>query len=186
MRPRSQAPRPCRSLWVAAVAVALAVLAACSVEQALAPPRCNGGSGLIEAQSVPTAQRIPCFGELPDGWSFASVGVDQDGTVVRLDSDRAGDNAATFRFEETCDIGDAVPEPSSYEGVAHFDAIERLQPSFRARSYLQFDGGCVTWIYDFDRGASATESVAVEEALEFITRRDLNDSIRDTFIDAEL
>jgi hypothetical protein len=140
---------------------------------------------LIATQSVPTAQLVPCFNDLPDGWSFASVVINQSGTVVRLDSDRAGDDAATFRFEDACDSADGVSRPHPREDVEQTESIERLQP-FRARIYQRFDGGCVTWIFDFDRGAPATETVAVEEVVEFWTRSDLNDIVRDTFIDEDI
>ncbi|MDH3753721.1 MAG: hypothetical protein OEU32_07595 [Acidimicrobiia bacterium] len=169
-----------------AASAVLLVAAACSVELATPPPGCAGGSGLIAAQSVPTAEQIPCFEDLPEGWSFATVNVNQNGTVVRLDSDRAGTTAATLRFEENCDLGAAVAVPSNVDEVERFDFIERLEPSFRAQTYYVFDGGCVTLEFDFDRGASATESVALDDIVAFVSRQDLNESIRESFIDEEL
>ena len=187
MSTTTRSARP-RSIMRVAVIAVLAVLAAtsCSVEESLTPPQCFGGSSLIAAQSVPTAQLLPCFGGLPEGWSFATVMVNQSGTVVTLDSDRAGEGAATLRFEESCDVGRAASLPSPFEDVEHFEEIEQLQPSFRAHSYLRFDGGCVTWAFDFEKGASATESVALEEVLEFVTREDVNNTIRETFVDEDL
>jgi hypothetical protein len=178
--------RPRWLLQAGVVAVAVLALAACSVEQTLPAPTCNGGSGLIVAQSVPTAQLIPCFAELPDGWSFETVKVNQDGTFIRLDSDRAGEAAATLRFTETCDIRAAAAQPSRFDDRQFFEMTERIEPSFRARSYIVFDGGCVTWRFDFDRGTSATESLGLEATLDFITRKALNDNIRETFIDEEI
>lgn len=178
-----------RRRWLVRVGLvigSLVALTACSVEQALPPPRCDGGSSLIVAQSVPTGELIPCFTGLPEGWSFSSVAVDQDGTVVRLDHDRAGTNAANLRYDPSCPIDVAVGVPSSFEGVARFDNIERLQPGFRARIHYQFEGGCVTWIFDFDKDASATESVALEDVLDLVSRDALNDGIREDFMDAEL
>ncbi len=179
--------RPWRLAHVTAMFALVALAAsACSVENSLAPPLCSEGAIVIEAQSVPTAQLIPCFGDLPAGWSFASVAINQSGTMIDLDSDRAGDDAATFRFDASCDVAGAVALPSSFRDVEHFESIERLQPSFRATSYLLFDGGCVTWVFAFDKDASATESVALEEALVFITRKELNDDLRENFVDEEL
>ena len=175
-----------RVICVGAVLVAAAATTSCSVEQALAAPKCDGGSGLIAAQSVRTAQLVPCFRELPDGWSFAAVVINQSGTVVRLDSDRAGDNAATFRFEPTCEVGESASVPSTFPDVEQFESVEQLQPSFRVHSYSTFEGGCVTWVFDFDKGVSATESVAVKESQDFITREALNANIRETFIDEEI
>ncbi|MCP3912565.1 MAG: hypothetical protein GY713_16610 [Actinomycetia bacterium] len=171
---------------VAIAALALVFTTSCSVEESLAPPYCTGGSSLIAAQSVPTARLLPCFGGLPEGWSFSAVMIDQSGTMVRLDSDRAGDDAATFRFEGSCDVRGAVSVPSAFEDVEHYEAIDQLQPRFRARSYLRFDGGCVTWFFDFDQGASTTESVAIGDALVFFTRKEINDGLRQTFLDEDL
>ncbi|MCH7789662.1 MAG: hypothetical protein IH940_09490 [Acidobacteria bacterium] len=168
------------------LALALFGLAACSVDEALIAPECDGGSGLIAAQSVPSAQLLPCFDSLPDGWSYATVHIDQNGTKVRLDSDRAGESAAVLSFDEQCDIGDAVAVPSNFDGADRFDAIERVQPGFRSRIYYRFDGGCVSWEFDFDSGTSATESIALEESLSLLTRESVNEGLRESFIDEEL
>ena len=163
------------------------VVAGCAVDRALPAPRCaDGGSALIVAQSVPTASQIPCLESLPDGWLVASVSIDHDGTVVRLDSDRAGDDAATLRLEAECDVSNAVSSVTEFPTVARFDRIDRLEPGFRAARYYVFPGGCVSWSFDFDDDASATESVAIGETLGLVSREALNDSLRETFIDEEI
>jgi hypothetical protein len=141
---------------------------------------------LLAAQSVPPASFVPCFERLPEGWSFTTIDIDQRGTTVNLDSDRAGAGAATLRFGETCDVGSAAKVPSDLEGAERFDDIERLQPGFRARVFYRFEGGCVAWRFDFDNDASATESVALEGALRLVGRDELNANLRETFIDEEL
>jgi len=141
---------------------------------------------MLAAQSVPLASLSPCFERLPEGWNFTTITIDQSGTTVHLDSDRAGAGAATLRFSETCDVGSAAKVPSDLEGAERLDDIERLQPGFRARVYYRFDGGCVAWRFDFDNDASATESVALEGVLRLVDRDDLNASLRETFIDEEL
>ena len=149
-------------------------------------PRCDGGSTMLAAQSVPPASMSPCFERLPEGWSFTTITIDQSGTTVHLDSDRAGADAATLRFSEACDVGSAATVPSDLEGAERLDDIERLQPGFRARVFYRFEGGCVAWRFDFDNDASATESVALEGSLRLIARDELNASVRETFIDEEL
>jgi hypothetical protein len=180
--------RPRRALWLLAV-VGCCVLGstACTVEDTLPPPDCDeGGSGLIVAQSVPTASQIPCFQDLPAGWTFASVAVNEQHTVVTLNSDRVGEGAAVLRLEESCDTRRAVPSPTDLPAAERFDEIERLRPGLRARQYYVFPGGCVWWAFDFDSGTSATEAVSVDDALVLVPRADLNASIRESFVDAEL
>jgi hypothetical protein len=163
------------------------LLAACSLEDALPHPDCvAGGSGLIVAQSVPRAELVPCLGPIPDGWSIESVTVDQDGSTLWLDSDRAGDGAARLLYRPECPLDGAVAVPTDHSGALAFEQVERIRPGFRADRVYVFGGGCVRWEFDFDPGASATLSIELRNALTLMPRSVLNDSIRETFIDEEL
>ena len=183
----------------------LFVLASCSVEQTLPPPNCSsGGTVLIVAQSVRSASQVPCLADLPTGWTVAAVRVNEHHSVITLDSDRAGEGAAVLRLEESCDVTDAVPARNDLvpleatdlgmgidasppqEPAERFDLIERVQPSFRAERFYVFPGGCVSWTFDFDEGASATESLSIGNALVLTSRQQLQDGIRDVFVDEEI
>lgn len=173
--------------WAAATIAAVPGLAACSVQDTLPPPDCvDGGSGLIVAQSVPSASLVPCFQDLPAGWEFASVLVNEEHTVVTLDSDRVGDEAAVLRLEESCDTSGAVSAPTDQAGAEQYDEIERLRPGLRAARYYVFPGGCVWWSFEFDSGTSATQAVAVGESLVLVPRVELNEAVRESFVDEEL
>lgn len=180
--------RPFR--WCAlagSIAVLGATSSACSVENSQPMPACStGGTANIGAQSVPTAALVPCLDPLPAGWEADYVRIDQDGMVVRFDSDRAGDDAAIFHYTATCDIGNAVSSPSEQEGADRFEEVERIEPGFRARRYYVFDGGCIWWEFDFDPGATAALAIDLGDRLQTITRDDLNDIVRESFIDVEL
>lgn len=163
------------------------LLVACAIERGLPAPSCETGDTVIHAaQSVPTAELVPCFEPLPAGWHVDTVRVDQDGTVVTFDSDRAGDEAAIFHFTETCEIGDAVSAPSEHDGTMRHDLIERVSPAFRAQRFYEFPGGCVRWEFDFDADATAALSVELGDRLRMGTRDELNDSIRENFVDEEV
>lgn len=173
-------------VMLSAVLVASA-LSACSIEDTMSLPDCERGeSGLISAQSVPTAELVPCFTRLPAGWEPESIKIDQDGTRIRFDSDRAGGGAAVLWFRESCDLDDAVSEPSEHDGAARYDYIDRVEPGFRADRYHVFGGGCVWWEFDFDDGVPAGLSVEVGNSLVLLTRQSVNDNIRENFIDEEL
>ena len=193
-------------LTIAAVGLAtLFVLVSCSVQQTLPPPTCfSGGTHLIVAQSVRSASQIPCLLDLPTGWTVATVQVNEHHSVITLDSDRAGEGAAVLRLEEACDVTDAVSAPSDLIAleaadlgldidpdapptrVERFDLIEQVRPSFRAERFYVFPGGCVSWTFDFDKGASATESVSIGNALALFSRQNLQDMVREGFIDEEI
>lgn len=164
-----------------------AVVTSCSVEQTLPPPRCEDeGSGLIVAQSVPDAELVPCLLDLPAGWEIDGVRIDDDGTRVRLDSDRAGDDAAVLHYTSSCDRGAAVAIPTDQVGAERYEHIERLTPGFRADRYYVFGGGCVRWRFDFDDGAQAGLSVQLDPSLVLVRRDDINEAIREIFVDEDL
>jgi hypothetical protein len=179
-----------RLLRVGSLFLTFAVTAAatgCSVEQTLPPPDCEeGGTGLIVAQSVPTASQIPCLLTLPTGWSVTRVKVNENHSEVVFNSDRAGDDAATMRLDDGCDVRHTVSAPSDLPAADRYDYVERLQPSFRGERYYVFPGGCVWWRFAFDSGASATEAVAITEALLLVSREDLQRNVRDSFIDEDI
>lgn len=163
--------------------ILMAILTGCSVEETLPGPSCSsGGSSLIVAQSVPSASQVPCFEFLPDGWSVAGVSVNQDRSVITLDSDRAGTGAATLRLDPACDVSAAVSAASEYPAAERFEDIRQLAPGFRASRFYRFTGGCITWHFQFDEEASATEAVALGEALRLIPRQELSDQLRATFV----
>lgn len=160
---------------------------ACSIEDAQSAPTCiNGSSANLGAQAVPTAQLVPCFDTLPAGWDVDNVRIDQDGTEVRFDSDRAGDDAAVFHYTASCDIGQAVSTLSEHDGADRFDHIEQVAPSFMAQRYYVFEGGCIWWEFDFDDDATAALSIELGERLRTITREQLNEIFRESFIDEPL
>ena len=176
-------------------AMILALLTGCSVRETLDAPAClTGSSGLITAQSVPGATLVPCLDPLPTGWDVETVQIDQDGTKIVMDSDRAGDAAAVFRFVADCDVGPAISTPTDQvESVTsqridtqRFDHVEEVSPSFREDRYYLFDGGCVWWRFDFDQHVTSTLSVDLGNSLRFITRTALNVNVRESFIDAEI
>lgn len=172
---------------VVVVAVLLPLAPACSVEETLPVPSCaDGGTAILAAQSVPTAEQVPCFDPLPDGWDVVSTVIDETGTVIRFDSDRAGSGAAVFHYADSCRTDGAVDVPSEYTGTDQYELIERVLPAFRGRRFHVFAGGCMWWDFDFEQGAESALSIELGDRLQMIHREQLNDSIRSSFIDEEL
>ena len=169
------------------VAIAVVGVTGCSVEDTLPMPSCTQDiTATLGAQAVPTAQLVPCLEPLPDGWEVDKVRVDQDGMIVRLDSDRAGDDAAVLHYTDSCDIREAVSSPSEQRGAARFEYVERIAPSFRAQRYYVFDGGCIWWEFDFDAEATASLAIDLGDRLRTIPRDELTEMLSETFIDVEL
>lgn len=177
-----------RRLAAAVLVSAVAFGAACSVAEHLAAPVCEGGSSsaIIAVQSVPTATLVPCLGRLPAGWTVARTTVDERGTSVVFDSDRAGAGAAQFHFAASCDTTDAVLAPPGFPGTVRYERIRSVAPNFRGDRFFVFNGGCVWWEFDFEDRAPAALSVELGNVLVMNDRQAVNDMVRETFVDAEL
>lgn len=173
--------------WTSAIVALGLSTGACSIEATQPPPSClEGDTAIIAAQSVPSADLVPCFDPLPAGWGIDNVRIDEAGTVIRFESDRAGDNAAVFHYTSMCDVSDAVSAPSEVEGAERFEYIEQVDPSFQARRYYVFEGGCMWWEFDFDDDATASLSIELGDRVGTMTRDDFNDALRESFIDEQL
>ena len=150
------------------------------VQQATAP-RCiqKGADTLIlMAQSVPTATMVPCIASEPAGWHFANVTVRSGSSEFVLDSDRAGISAVRVRLEEDCDVAGATEIPTDEPGTRRFERILSVIDQFRAIRSYRFDGGCVTYRFNFlERGQALVNEVSV--AVGFTTRATLDELVRE-------
>lgn len=174
--------------WAVRPVLILAILvASCSVQDATPSPSCaEGGSVLIAAQSVPSAQMLPCFTQLPLGWEVETVDITQDGTTIRFDSDRAGNQAAKLVFAESCDVTGAAEQPNEQDGVERFTLTEQVDPTLRARSFHVFDGGCATWTFEFGNDVPRTEINQLDATMVLVPRQVVGDDLVQTFVDREL
>ncbi len=182
------------TLWVALVAAGLtgiilgnlaAVGLTASIEAppgSVLAPYCSGdGSAMLAAQSVPSADLIPCLGALPPGWEIETTRVNQDGTTVRFDSDRAGEEAVVFHFADECDTRGTVAVPSPDPRIERVDRVVRLEPDFVASWYYLVEGGCWWWDFDLVDGASATFAVEIDDTLSWFSRDELNALFSESF-----
>ena len=120
--------------WLATV---LAIVAAGCTDGAQATPACSRPDSdviVLQAQSVPTATRLPCVADLPVGWTFAGALARSDEASFWLDHDRAGIHAVEVTVRASCDTSAAVEvapspdelgmrtfrEPTSVESDLHW------------------------------------------------------------------
>ncbi|HJV09307.1 MAG TPA: hypothetical protein VJ653_06480 [Acidimicrobiales bacterium] len=153
--------------------VALALLAAgCGRVRSEAAPTCvpKGADTLVLiAQAVPRASKIPCIASYPAGWHFASMSVHDGEARFTLDSDRAGISAVKVYLNPSCDLERATEIPSDEPGTRRFERILSVVNGFKAARSYSFDGGCITYRFDFDRqGQALVNEVSV--AIGFMDR----------------
>jgi hypothetical protein len=157
--------------------VAMAVLPAACATSERGAARCRPDQRLgIVAQSVPTAAYVPCLEPLPDGWEVRSFDVDDDGTEYVLRSDR-DPHDVRVELRESCDVTDAVPIAPHDTGVRSFQRTESIAPRYAGRFFDVFPGGCVTYGFDFERGAHIELLDELEQAVDLFSRRELRQQL---------
>ena len=165
-----------RTLVIGLAVVALAA-SGCGDETILGKPTCPDDLVLV-AQSVPGAAEVPCFEGLPGGWSVSSVSIDNNGTKVNLDSDRAGFGAATFTYSDRCDVSGVGRLPSEQDDVEVYEEIDQIAGGLESTRYFVFRGGCVTARFDFDGFGDKEYADALLDSLLLISRDDLNENLQ--------
>jgi len=144
-------------------------------------PTCGTGSLMIlSAQSVPSAEFVPCIASVPAGWKLGGIQIDDERARFWLDSDVGGDRAvqATLLPPDRCTVRGATEVPSDEIGVRRYERVRSLPPHLRSTRTYRFRGGCV--VYDFDLHGVETGSLLADadSALAFQPRRALVAEVR--------
>ena len=147
-------------------------------------PTCTSRPGtvqrgvLIMAQSVPSAEWLPCIRATPPGWTFDKI-QPRDGEVRMLfNSDRDGLHALTVILRPSCDLDGATEVPSEQPEMRRFERVTRVSNGYGGERHYTFAGGCVTYRFDL-RGSSRAEPVAAaSESLGFLSRKNLDEMVR--------
>jgi hypothetical protein len=167
------------------MALAAAVLAAAGCTAPIrdeAAPRCTKVDTLVlMAQSVPSAQRLPCIQVDPAGWTFGDMDIGTGESTFTLDSTDAGLDAVRVTLAARCSTAGATEVTSDERDTQQFERIESLVDYRGTRTYV-FPGGCVTYRFRFDyRGEELRRLVnEVSLALNFSTREHIADEVRRT------
>ena len=165
-------------------ATTLLALAAIAAGCALTPdstdtPWCDDYSVLmLEAQSVPSAQLLPCFELLPKGWSPGTTHIDERGTTFTLDSTVAGSDAATVSLSAVCTTDGYVQVPSDETDTERFELVTSVSGRYTGIRVYRFNGGCASIDFAFETGASSSLANEVSLAVSFVPRERVNEAIR--------
>jgi len=146
-----------------------------------APPSCGTGHSMIlTAQAVPSAALLPCLAALPSGWSIGGADIASGKASFWLDSDRAGERAATITLAASCDTTGAHQIPSDQPGTQRFERPLSLVPQFSGVRFYTFPGGCVTYNFRFTPGVSPVLAGTASTAVAFVPRSRLVSYVRQT------
>jgi len=175
--------------WWAAVVTAVAVassLSACSLQQNIEGiPECTGAEEprvpnsalVLMAQSVPTAQLLPCVRSVPVGWMFSDLVAKNGSAEFTFDSDREGVAALIVSLRPSCSVEGTSQVESDQPDADRYERVSRVSTGFGGERIYTFPGGCVVYTFDL-RGESHAEPVTeITNALGFVTRSDLADQV---------
>jgi hypothetical protein len=142
------------------------------------PPGRVSGATVILAQSVPSAQWLPCVRALPPGWGFEMLDPHNGHATFWLSSDRDGTRAVGVLLRPTCDVSGATEIPSEQPGLRRYERVTRVTRGYGGERHYVFPGGCITYQFNL-RGTTRAEPVAaVTEALGFLSRSRLDSQLR--------
>ena len=169
-----------RRVAIGAVATFALVAASCSADLGV-EPICSQPDDpvmVLEAQSVPTATHLPCLAELPIGWTFSGILVDDTGTTLWLDHDRAGFQALEVELTTSCDTSSGVEVPPSPDelGMLVFQEPTSLDPYTGTRS-LTFEGGCIVYRYRFAQDSEPALVTEADRAVSSVSRASVVSSV---------
>jgi hypothetical protein len=154
--------------------VGVAVLPGCATRyKSNVVPDCRNTETLVlMAQSVPTAQLVPCIETMPAGWTFETIDIRDGHSFFALDSDRAGDRAVRVTLRQSCNVSGATEIGSDEPGTRRFERVESVLRAGQGVRTYEFPGGCVTYRFDFRRrGLALVNEVSL--AIGFATREEV-------------
>jgi hypothetical protein len=127
---------------------------------------------VLVAQSVPSAQLLPCLRELPLGWNFHRLDARSGRTEVLVRAaDRDGEHEVTVTLAAGCEVAGARESPSEQPGARRSDRVARVNAGYLAERYYMFEGGCITYRFDLGGRADAASVAAISAGLGFVSRR---------------
>ena len=161
-----------RRVLMGAAALALTALAMAAVYNVFSPvelrvdddPNCGVSDVMVlMAQSVPSAQAVPCVVGLPSGWEATEVRANQDRSRYVLATGGGGPSVeVTMRRADDCDLAGFEERPSGEPGFRRFEQARSGPDEPLVRREVS-DGACIT--YRLDLG---TETPAITEVLETV------------------
>ena len=148
-------------------------------------PDCGTPAGAVSdpvvliAQSVPTAQQVPCLRSLPVGWRFKRLDARSGRTQVLLaSSDRDGEHDVTVVLTGGCDLSGAAETCSDQPSARRYDRVLPADNGHRGERYYVFPGGCITYRYDLRGRAGAETVAAVAAGVAFVSRSTVAATVR--------
>ncbi len=138
------------------------------------------GIVVLEAQSVPTATKVPCVVDELVGWTLRSQEVENGSSTLVYATTSAEGAQWTIRLQPSCSPPPtATSGPSTDPAVRRHSSDRREDTSVVNEEWFQFDGGCASYVVSIaDRYEEQRVFDELEAAFGLVDRSDIDDSVR--------
>lgn len=176
-----------RARWLLAPVL---LVSACSVQPADfgVTADCDEGSGnvnpllVLMAQSVPTAELVPCIAAVPSAWRRGPVDV-RDGrssfAFVPSSAEGPGEALLSVVLTERCDVAGATEVPSDQPGARRYERLRDVDRGYVGDRYYVYDGGCTTLVFELPGAGRAQQVGEASLAVDLVSRQALRDGVRE-------
>lgn len=127
----------------------------------------------LVAQSVPTAAYVPCLNPLLPGWTAAGFRASSGHSEFSLRSNLASDSPVVVQLVPHCDVTGATVVTPRGPGVSTYRKLRTIAPRYAGTLTDVFPGGCVTYQFDFQRGAHIALIENFESTVALFPRQQL-------------
>ena len=163
-----------RAIAAVGLAVVVPVLASCSGPAAGEVPKCGEVERVaLIAQSVPSTSYVPCITALQPGWSSTGIQAQDSRTRFTLNSDRSPNHPVQVELSGACTVGTATPIAPRTPGGRSYLSLSSIDPRYAGTMYDVFPGGCVSYRFDFERGAHIPLMAQLQSIVGFVPRQQL-------------
>lgn len=174
--------------------VAAAFATGCGAIHTNERPICRfGGPTVLMAESIPTAQMVPCVRSLPIGWHFGSFRAGDGDAAFTLDSDLAGKGALLVELSPSCATEGSMRTASDESGARLFRTLVRpggtapdqgvtgllTSPAPTEEWLYVYPGACVRYAFVVPQARAAVLEKQIREGVSFVTRHALDRVMRD-------
>jgi hypothetical protein len=148
-----------------------------------AVPRCSAGDEvsdelILEAQSVPSAQLLPCLAELPPDWMVTEFQVRDGETSIGLSAHEGAGGVARAPPTKNRKKPNDTEEFSGKENTRLFVTLSRVgEDSLVGTDFYTFAGGCVTYSFELRGEGKGALHAEARSALGFTPRSSVEASI---------
>jgi hypothetical protein len=130
----------------------------------------TSGGLVLTAQSVPTAQVLPCLRRLPEGWTVGGFNARKGRTRLWLTVGRENRTALNVVLQRRCDLNGFAEVQSDVAGAVRFDRQTSSGAVLRGNRAYVYPGSCLRYDYAL---LDASALPVIKTAIGTIDRSDV-------------